>query len=298
MKKLMVATAVALGAVSLNAMSLAEARGNTDKVIADPAEMTAVMQQLSAEDQKSFVADVNEAVSKFPGSAEEKSAKVLNLTRAALRGAAKGNAKDLIAEVYATAPVESLCVLNENLSKDALNRASDPSKVYTDDQFANLASNLVNAVNSRAAGAEDAAVRGGFAALTMIRASNGTPESLADGLAGLLGDSAEVAKNEWFPAALSTPANYDPMLSGTAVESAPDAKSAAALAGAQRHESMLNAFLMDPQNTMPVVDGLGDMSKIQSFDHDIYTLPRTMDLKPWNPDLPRPYNYQNVKSGL
>lgn len=292
MNKLMVMTAAALFVVSANAMSLAEARGMTDKVISDPSEMTSVMKQLSAADQKSFVGDVNEAIAKLPGSAEEKSAKALNVTRAALKGAARENSKDLeslIAEVYATVPLESLCAINESLSKDAFNRAADPKKVYTDDQFTKIASNLVSAVNSRVAGLEDADVRGGFAALTMLRASNGTPESLADTLAEMLGDSAEVAKNEWFPEALKSPANYDPMLSGTSVEEAPDPKAVAAIAGAQRDQALLDQFCIDPKNMKPIVDGFGDLSKVPSFDHDLYTLPRTMEDKPWNPDPPHPH---------
>ena len=288
MNKLMVVTAATLFAASLNAMSLAEARGMTDKVISDPSEMTSVMKELSAADQKSFVADVNEAISKLPGSVEEKTAKVVNVTRAALKGADRSdrkNLENLIAEVYATAPLESLCAVNENLSKDAFNRAADPKKVYTDDQFTAIATNLVKAVNDRVAGLEDADVRGGFAALTMIRASNGSPENLSDTLADTLGDSAETAKNEWFPEALKTPANYDPMLSGSMAE-APNPKSVQAIAGAERETTLMNEFLSDPVNAMPIVGSMGDMSKITSFDHDIYTRPRTLKDEKWNPDLP------------
>ena len=301
MNKLMVVTATTLFAVSLNAMSLAEARGKTDAVISNPAEMTSVIQQLSAADQKSFVSDVNAAIAKLPGSAEEKSAKVANVARAAIKGAAaKSNAKDLealVAEVYATAPVESLCNLNEDLAKDVFNRAGDPKKTYTDEQFAGIAKSLVSAVNSRVAGSEDADVRGGFASLMMIRASNGSPESLADDLAATLGKSADTAKNEWFPEALRKPANYDPMLAGTNVEKAPDTGFVTALAGAQRSDALLSSFYQGA--TMGVINGLGDMSNIQSFDHDIFARPRTMEDLPWNPDPsgvrveptpePRPY---------
>lgn len=297
MKKLMVVTTLALIAASLNAMSLQEARGLTDKVIENPSEMTAVMKQLTASDQKSFVADVNEAISKLPGSAEEKSAKVVDVTRAAFKGASRESSKDLVAtvaEVFATAPLESLCVLNENLGQDSFNRAVNPKNVYTDEQFAKIASNVVNAVNSRVAGLEDADVRGGFAALMMIRASNGTPESLADDLADTLGESAEVAKKEWFPEALKTPANYDPMLSGTSVDSLIDSVTARALAGNQRHEGLVSAMHEDPRDVYPGVKGFGDMALVPDFDHDIYTLPRTTDLAPWNPDLPHPYKDQKV----
>lgn len=291
MNKLTVMSMVTLFAASLNAMSLAEARGKVDAVIADPSQMTAVMQQLSAADQKSLVANVNEAVSKI-GSAEEQSAKIVNISRAALKGAAKGNAKDLealVAEIYATAPVESLCALNESLAKDVFNRAADPSKTYTDEQYSNIAKSLVSAVNSRVAGSDDADVRGGFASLMMIRASNGSPKSLADDLASTLGDSADIAKNEWFPEALRSPANYDPMLAGTTVEKAPDARIVTALAGAQRNEAMLSGFYQGAVGTsVNVIDGFGDISNIPSSDSDLYTRPRTMEDLPWNPD-PKPY---------
>lgn len=288
MKKMMAVTAMALCAASLNAMSLAEARGKTDAVIANPAEMTSVIKQLSTADRKSFVADVNAAIAKLPGSAEEKSAKVVNVARAALKGAPKGNAKDLealVAEIYATAPVESLCNLNEDLAKDVFNRAGDPKKTYTDEQFAGIAKSLVAAVNSRVAGTEDADVRGGFASLMMIRASNGSPASLADELAATLGKSADTAKNEWFPEALRKPANYDPMLASTSAEKVPEPRYVMALAGAQRNEALLSSFYQSSDaKDIGTVGGFGDMSSVQSFDHDLYTRPRTMEDKPWNPD--------------
>ena len=291
MKRLMAMTTMALLAASLNATSLAEARGKIDAAVSDPAQLTELMKQLSASDQRSFVAAVNEAVSKLPGSAEERCAKFVNVTRAALKGSAKGNARDLealIAEVYATAPLEALCALNEDLAKDMFNRAADTGRTYTDDQFAKIATNVVAAVNERVAGAEDADVRGGFAALMMIRASNGSPASLAGDLAGTLGDSAAVARNEWFPEALRNPANYDPMLASTAVDKAPDARSVAVIVGAQRHETLLSDFFQHAGDPASFGDGLGDMSRVQSFDHDLYTRPRTMEDEKWNPD-PRPY---------
>lgn len=299
MKKQMVITAMALFAAALNAKPLAEAKGSVDSVIANPDKMTAEMKSLSAADQKDFLAYVNEAICNLPASAEEKSAKSLNVNRAALAGAATKNTEALLAEMFATAPLESLVQLNESLAKDALNRAADPAKVYTDDQFAQAAKSLVCAVTNRVAGLEDADVRGGFAALTMIRASNGTPASLANDLAALLGDSAEVAKAEWFPEALSEAKNYDPMLAGTKVEKAPDTDIVLVIAGAQRHESLLGALYADDDSQL-IIKGLGDMSQIQSFDNDIYTRPRTMADEPWNPDLPvkpepRPYDYQSYK---
>lgn len=303
MNKLTALAVTALAAVSSYAIPLAEARGKIDAVISDPAQMTSVMQQLSAADQKSFVADVNEAIGKI-GSAEEKSAKIVNVSRAALSGAKKGSAKDLealLAEIYATAPVETLCALNESLAKDVLNRAADPSKVFTDEQFKEIASSFVSAVNSRVAGSEDADVRGGFAALTMIRASNGTPASLADDLAAMLGKSAEVAKGEWFPEALAKKPNYDPMLAGTSVDKVPDQEAVMIIAGAQRHEYLLNQLLEGSKNPTAVISkGFGDISQQRSYDLDLYTRPRTMEDLPWNPDPkpnpgPKPYYGQEYR---
>lgn len=288
MKRLMVLTAAALMVATVNAMSLAEARGKTDAVIADPAEMKSVMKQLSAEDQKSFVAAVNEAIGKMPGSAEEKCAVALNVNRAALSGSAKGNVTALLAEIYATAPLESLALINESFAKDVVNRAADPSKTYTDEKFTEMSKTVVNAVNSRVAGSDDAGVRGGFAALMMVRASNGSPESLANDLADTLGADAKTAKTEWFPAALATPANYDPMLSDTDVEKVPDIKTAVMLAGPQRHEVLLSSLVNGSSDPLwAIKDGFGDWSQVQPIDEGLFTVPRTTRDEPWNPSHPR-----------
>lgn len=294
MKKLMLATAMTMVIASVQAMSLAEAKGKTNAVIDNPSEMTAVMKQLSADDQKAFVAEVNGAIAKMPVSAEEKSAKANNVNRAAIKGAAKGNASALIAEVYATAPVESLALINETFAKDVLNRAADPKVTYTDDQFAKISKKVMNDVNARLAGSEDAGVRGAFAALTMVRASNGSPASLANELADTLGDSAAAAKNEWFPAALSDPANYDPMISGTDAEKTPDIKLALTIAGPQRHVVMLSALVAGASDPLAASeDGFGDWSQAPTIDNGLYTLPRSTEQVPWNPEIPRGYDWQN-----
>ncbi len=294
MKKLVLATALTMVIASVQAMSLAEAKGKIGAVIDDPSEMAAVMKQLSAEDQKSFVAEVNGAIAKMPGSAEEKAAKANNVNRAAVKNAAKGNASALIAEVFATAPVESLALINETFAKDVLNRAADPKQTFTDDQFVKISKKVMKDVNSRLAGSEDAGVRGAFAVLTLVRASNGSPASLANELADTLGDNAATAKNEWLPAALSNPANYDPMLSGTDVEKAPDIKLALNIAGPQRHFVLLSAVIAGASDPLAAADdGFGDLSQNQTVDGGIYTLPRSTEQVPWNPDIPRGYNWQN-----
>lgn len=260
MNRMVAMAAVALAAFAVNAMPLAEARAKTDAVIADPAQMQSVMKELSAADQKAFLASVNQAIAKLPGNAEEKSAKYLNIGRAALKGASRESVPELISEIYATVPPESLTVISEAFAADVLNRATDPSKTYTDEEFTRISKLMVSNVLHRVSGDEHADVRGALAALTMIRASNGSPADLADQLAVLLpGEASETAKNEWFPEALGPSKSYDSMLAGTDADKAPDIPVSIAIAGPQGHWAMLDIFYSGSGTRFN--DGFGDISR-------------------------------------
>ena len=288
MKKTLLALMMTAAVSIAGAMSLADANGKISAVIATPSEATAIMKQLSAADQKAFVASLNDAVNKLPGSNEEKAAKSLAVNRAAIRGAAKGNVLTLLAEICATASLEALTVINEVFAKDLLNRAADPSKVYTDGKFTELAKKVVEAVKARVDGTPDADVRIGFAALMMIRASNGSPSDLADTLSPMLGTSTATAKSEWFPAALAKTSDYEPMLAGTSVEIIPDFEMTLAMTGLQRHESIVAAVLSGKDSDSIFNDGFGDISKsIDNTDAGVLTVPRTTEDKPWNPEYSR-----------
>lgn len=207
--------AFAACAVFGQGLSLSDARAKVGDAIADPSVMAATTQQLSADDQVKFLADVNEAISKMPGSAETKAAAYLDANRAALKSAAKGNLSALLAEVFATVPPEALTVLNESLAADSFNRSANPSVTYTDEQYVDLAKKTLEVIAKRNAEADDGAVRTGFAILMFTRAANGSPVGLADTLAAVLPEaSQDVAKKEWFPAALAEgeDKSYDPML--------------------------------------------------------------------------------------
>lgn len=219
MKKLMMVIAMALAGTLVaqdKAMTLADARGKIGDVIADPASMTSVMKQLSAADQTTYLSDVNAAIAKMPGSAEEKTSKFLNVDAAALKGAKENNLTALLAEVFATVPPESLTVINERFAADMFNRAADPSKTYTDEQYTEIAKTVLNKVQDRTATADNAGVRDTFAVLMLIRASNGSPADLRDTLVNELRDPAtkELAQNEWISPALGQgqEKTYDPML--------------------------------------------------------------------------------------
>lgn len=300
MKRLLMVFTMALATTLVaqdKAMSVAEARGKIDGIISDPSSMTAVMKQLSASDQTTFLADVNAAIAKMPGSADEKSEKFVAVNEAALKGAQKGNLTALVAEVFATVPPEHLTVINERFASKMFNRAADPSKTYTDDQYKDISLSLLNKVQDRTATTEDAGVRNTFAILMLVRASNGSPEGLQDTLIDSLRDenAKKLAKDDWVGPALSKPADYDPMLGAASFEGRqPEVENVlqltytqagAALMGDLASEFGLNDLsfsltaVLTPRDADPLGGGgAGALS----------TLPRTMDPNsPYNPDYKR-----------
>jgi len=229
MKKLLMVITLAMASVLVaqeKTMSLADARRKIGGLIDDPAQMTLVMQQLSSTNQVAFLADVNAAIAKMPGSEDERTAKFLDANTAALKGAKEGNLTALVAEVFATVPPSALTVINEQFASGLFNRSADPSKTYTDDQYTAISKSVLDKVQDRNASSDNAGVRDTFAILMLVRASNGSPEGLANTLADSLKDSEaqNLAKTEWIPPALGSPANYDPMLgvSGAGSEPSPD----------------------------------------------------------------------------
>ncbi len=244
MKKLIMMVTVALAAAVFaqeKTMSLADARGKIGDVVANPASMTEVIQQLSADDQKAYVAAVNEAISKMPGSANEKTAKYLAVNEAALKGAKKGNLTALVAEVFATVPTESLTVLNERFAKDLFSRSADPSKVYTDEQLLTISRNVMSAVRERTASSDDAEARNTFAILMMVRASEGTPANLKETLLDELKDDATRDRaDKGIAAAMAENKSYDKILDGTNAGDEPSAEIVLQLAGPQLQVALLS----------------------------------------------------------
>ncbi len=304
MKKLLMVITMAMASALVaqdKPMSSADARGKIGDIIANPSTMTAVMKQLAAEDQAAFLADVNAAISKMPGSPEEKTSKFLEVNSAALKGAQKGNLTALVAEVFATVPPESLTAINESFASVMFNRAADPSKTYTDDEYKKTSLALLEKVQERNATADNAGVRNTFAILMLIRASNGTPADLRDTLVGALKDedTRNLAQNEWISPALGQgqEKSYDPMLGAADAGSQPDLDmmlvvslkaSGAALVADLASEcsltdpsssitALLTPAFADP-NTMDVVDGVNPLSG-----ESVSRLPRTTEDTKYNP---------------
>ena len=225
-------------------LSLADARGKIDTAIESPAVMKEIMKRLSAEDQRQFLADVNKAISDMPASVEEKTAKFLNANHAALTSARKGNTTALLAEVFATVPPEALTVINERFAVDLMNRTANPNVTYTDEQYTKLATSVMEKICERAEETDNGSTRSAFAILMFLRASNGTPEDLADKLIDTLkhDDAKELARDEWIPAALGKDgreAGYEPLLASADAGRRPDFAQVLVIAGPQYLESIL-----------------------------------------------------------
>lgn len=289
MKKMMfmMIAAATMGAVA-QSLSLSDARAKIGDMIANPSVLTSTIKQLSAADQKLLLADVNEAVAKMPDSAEAKSAKFLDVNRAALKGAKKGTVADLLAEVFATASLEALTVINEVFAADLFNRDANPDVKYTDEQFVKIAKSAMEKIAARNSNVDNGAVRTGFAALMFIRASNGSPADLADTLAAYLPeDTREIAKREWFPSALAKgdEKSYDPMLGTTDAGALPNEMVVLRLAAAQEHGALLSdmavAAFGNAETYMGAPYGSDRGGIGAGLDNGLYRVPH-----------PHPYPYQ------
>ena len=225
-------------------ISLADARGKIDKAIESPGVMVELMTRLSAEDQRRLLGDVNKAIGDMPASLEERAAKFLNINHAAMKSAKKNNATALLAEVFATVSPEALTVINERFAIDLMNRAANPNITYTDEQYTRLATEAMKVINERVEETDNGSTRGAFAILMFLRASNGTPEDLADKLIDTLkhDDAKELARSEWIPAALGKDGReqgYEPILASADAGRRPDFAQVLVIAGPQYLDAIL-----------------------------------------------------------
>lgn len=265
-------------------LPLAEARGRINDAIETPAVMKDIMKRLSAEDQRKFLSDVNKAIGEMPASVEEKTAKYLNINHAAMTAAQKGNTAELLAEVFATVPPEALTVINERFAVDLVNRAADPRITYTDERYVGICTNLMEKINERTERTDNGSTRSTFAILMLIRASNGTPEDLADKLVDTLkhDDAKELARKEWIPAALGKDGRelgYEPLLASADAGRRPDFAYVLVIAGPQYLESILADIVGKNTDQMsyirtrsPVLDAVENplIHQVPTLDGDVF----------------------------
>ena len=248
----------ALIAVTLSAqMPRSEWHAKVGECALDPVVLKATISKLSSADKTAFLAEVNAAISKMPGSPEAKAAQFLAINRAAVAGAGSADRMAVLAEVFATVPPESLAIINEEFAKNEFARPDTMSS----EQYKRIISGAMEKIVQRCASAESGAVRSGFAGLMFIRAAGDAAESVqAAVIAAMPSESQLEARNTWFPAALGkdqSAASYDSMLGTAQADEEADHHLTVSMYSQQIVESMLS----DLQTTHKAGEEIGKIER-------------------------------------
>jgi len=253
LKKMIAACALAMCVVPFAAtaeLSKAEWQAKVGDCANNPSAMKATIAQIPASEQADFVAKVNEAIAKKPGSSESKAADFYAANKAAVAGAT--DKSSVLAEVYATVPVEYLTDINERFATELFSRNANPEKPVSDEAFVDLATKALAVVNKRCESAEDPGVRQAFAALMFVRASGGSPEGLTDTFVSQMTDSkAKESAGAWISEAMGADgkdASYDNMLASANAGEEPDHSVVLQMTGPSEVMDALLADLQAPDN--------------------------------------------------
>ena len=264
---LLMSAVVVAQAPSSTKISLADARSRIDKVVSSPELMKETMKQLSAEDQKTFLAEVNKAIGEMPGSAEEKAALFLSANLAAVSSAEKGNSATLLAETFATVSPEALPVISEVFSDKLVNRMEGSNAAFNDAQYEKIAVETIGAVDARCEETDNGTARTTFAILMFLRASPGTSETLENSLVNVFknDDSKDLAR-ECLEAALGKNGreqSYEPLVAAADAGHRVDLQTVLVIAGPQYATAVLadsNGKITEPdtysQTQTPVLDAV------------------------------------------
>lgn len=251
-KKAVAMCALALVAsplVAADAMPRSEWHNLVSDCAQNPQTLRDTMTKVAPSDQAALLAEVNEAISKMPGSDEVKGAMFYAANSAAVKSAAKGNLANVLAEVFATVPPEYLTDINERFAKEIFNRTANPSRTFSDSEYEELCTNTLAVVNARCEKVENAGVRETFAILMFLRASNGTPANLAETLVATMPDAKnrEAALNEWIKPAMGDgqEQSYDAMLGVAQAGEEPDHAEVTALVNQAVSPDTMVAMLGD-----------------------------------------------------
>ena len=238
MKKSLFTLVVAAAAMLSAQMPRSEWHAKVGEYSLDPAALKAAMAKVSSADKTALLAEVNEAVSKMPGSQEAKAAQFLAVNRAAVAAAGAADRAAVLAEVFATVAPEALTVINEEFAKNEFARPA----TMDDAHFVAIVSSVMARIVQRCASAESGAVRAAFAGLMLVRAAGTAADAaLAAVVAALPAESRLDARNSWIPAALGKDQakSYDPILAAAQAGEEPDHASTIDIFSAQIVDSML-----------------------------------------------------------
>ncbi|MBO5939687.1 MAG: hypothetical protein J6R18_00630 [Kiritimatiellae bacterium] len=178
----------------------------------NPAKLRAVMTQISKADKVAFLKEVNEAISKMPGSPEVAAARFLRANRAALASSGPESRLDVLAEIFATVPPESLTTIIEELSKNEL----APSQNISKNRYLAIVRHAMDVIARRCESSEAGGIRAAMAGAMFVKAANSDAQSdTADAVSrSLPSDIRKVARSQWIPAAagMNQAQSYDPIL--------------------------------------------------------------------------------------
>ena len=237
MKKILITMIAVAGAMLLSAaMPRSEWHAKVGDCALDPNALKDTISQLSSADKTAFLAEVNAAIDKMPGSTDVKAAKFLAANRAAVAGAGAADRADVLAEVYATVPPEALTIINEEFAKNEFARPA----TMTDAEYTNIVAQTMTKITQRTASAESGAVRAGFAGLMFIRAADGAADATTEAVVSALpSDVQGDAKSSWFPSALAGTPSYDSILAPAQAGEEPNPQVVMDVTPSQKVDSML-----------------------------------------------------------
>ena len=179
--------------------------------------------ELDKDDKVDLVRSMNQTFTKEKDENETAEAKakrikkVYALNRDAVRAAKDADKKLVVAEVFATAPMEALPMITDGFAKEVFTRKM-MNLSEKDDSFVEFAAATLLRVNSRLRQISTArfpGARSAFAVISFLKASDGKPEDLRDQLMFYVLTGSEVlARTKWVPAAMGDdgkPPSYQPI---------------------------------------------------------------------------------------
>ncbi len=182
--------------------------------------LSSAFQSLAGEDQVEFVRTVNQSMAQYRASTpERRMSTIYMVNRDAVRGAPEKERKAVIAEVFATAPMDVLPMITDRFAQELFNRKtagfSDKNDSFVEFASATLM-RVRNRLSSRVPIEQFPGARSAFAVICFLKASEGRPEDLRQAfLFFVLSGSQELARTVWIPAALGADGkapSYQPIL--------------------------------------------------------------------------------------
>lgn len=179
--------------------------------VMDESVLKETFSQVADSEKVEFVQRSMKAVSRMPVEPEKKAASFVNVAVACIQSS-KGDVRhNVIAEVFATVPVQYLPVVTEELSK----RFNQEFNKLSDEAYEEIATSVIEVAAKRNARTDDPAVRDTFVILAFLRGTD-NPDLEAKLLALLSDERTRRLVAGWLPAALN--GDYEALLAAADVE--------------------------------------------------------------------------------